>query len=48
MVRTSLRKLTQEDGKYLENILVQQQTSLIGYPLSELDKAKLSKTNRIS
>jgi hypothetical protein len=41
MVRTSLRRLNEVDGAYLERILRQQSDSPMAYPLSEVDKLKL-------
>ena len=41
MVRGSLRKLEDSDGQYLENILSNQLSNPITYPLDEIDKKKL-------
>lgn len=41
MVRGSLRKLDDEDGQYLETLLLKQSLAPKNYKLSELDNKKL-------
>jgi hypothetical protein len=41
IVRTSLRKIKDEDGAYLERILKNQLTALVEYPLGEDEKRKI-------